>query len=112
VLLAELALLGHLVEVPEYLFFRRIHKESSREANVTNRDVAAWFDPRAGRPLVPPRLRLLYEYSRSALRMPIPLSEKLLSLITIPRVYYWRRTRVIGGRCKRRIKALLTSSSS
>lgn len=112
VLLVEIALLGKLVEVPEYLFYRRQHAESSREANLTNREVAAWFDPKAGRALLPPRLRLLFEYSRSVLRLRLRTSDRIRCLLAIPRVYYWRRTRVIGGRCKQRLKRLLSTTAS
>lgn len=49
VLLAELALLGTFLEVPERLFLRRIHPAMSRSANPTGAQAAAWFDPRPTR---------------------------------------------------------------
>ena len=45
VLLAELALLGQFWQVPEPLFYRRMHDGMSRKANTTTREVAQWFDP-------------------------------------------------------------------
>lgn len=49
ILLAELALAGKLIEIPEYLFVQRAHAGMSTRANPTDADLAAWFDPaRAG----------------------------------------------------------------
>ena len=48
VFLAELALLGRFVTVPERLFLRRVHRGMSRYANTTLADVAEWFEPGSG----------------------------------------------------------------
>jgi len=45
ILLSELALHGNFHEVPEPLFQRRDHPETSIRANATSGEVAAWFDP-------------------------------------------------------------------
>jgi glycosyltransferase involved in cell wall biosynthesis len=45
ILLEELALLGKIYEVPEYLFFRRIHPGISTRANPSPQAIAEWFDP-------------------------------------------------------------------
>jgi glycosyltransferase involved in cell wall biosynthesis len=47
VLLAELALIGSFVEVPELLFLRRRHAGMSRLANTSAADASAFFDPAA-----------------------------------------------------------------
>jgi glycosyltransferase involved in cell wall biosynthesis len=47
VLLAELALEGSFVEVPELLFMRRLHAKMSRLANASAADATAFFDPTA-----------------------------------------------------------------
>lgn len=44
-LMAELALLGCCLEVPEYLFCRRMHSEQYAAVNQTVLDRARWFDP-------------------------------------------------------------------
>jgi glycosyltransferase involved in cell wall biosynthesis len=49
VLLAELALLGRFVYVPERLFLRRVHPAMSRRANRKLSEVADFFEPGAGR---------------------------------------------------------------
>ncbi|MFV0317410.1 MAG: glycosyltransferase family 2 protein [Microthrixaceae bacterium] len=61
VLLAELLLQGGFREVPERMFLRRYHPETSFVANRTPQEVALWYDPRsrAQRPL--PRTRLTGE---------------------------------------------------
>jgi len=45
VLLAQLALRGQFVEVPEPLFMRRFHAGTSVNANPGAKERAAWFDP-------------------------------------------------------------------
>jgi glycosyltransferase involved in cell wall biosynthesis len=47
VLLAELALVGSFVEVPEPLFLRRRHAKMSRLANVSSAEASTFFDPTA-----------------------------------------------------------------
>ena len=55
VLLVELALAGELARVPDRLYLRRAHRESSREANVTAAERARWFDERAAGRIPLPR---------------------------------------------------------
>jgi glycosyltransferase involved in cell wall biosynthesis len=50
VLLAELALRGDFVQLPEHLFHRRLHANNSLTANPTPQQVLEWFDPDANRP--------------------------------------------------------------
>ncbi|MEM9800186.1 MAG: glycosyltransferase family 2 protein [Planctomycetota bacterium] len=102
VLLAELALLGNILEEPEPLMFRRIHDESSRKVNDTKKSVQAWFDPRAKSwPLLSIRQRLMLEYMRSAWRIRSGLGSRLYSAAELGRAYAWTRTRVVAGRIRR-----------
>ncbi len=79
VLLAELAMLGPWVEIPEALFFRRVHAQKSTAANRTNRDRAAWFDPRLRNGIFfSPNLRLFSERLKAVTRAQIGFREKLL----------------------------------
>ena len=48
-LIAELALRGEFHEVPERLFLRRIHPDSSRQGTLSLDAVATWFIRRAAR---------------------------------------------------------------
>jgi glycosyltransferase involved in cell wall biosynthesis len=78
VLLAELAMQGPWVEIPEALFFRRFHPAKSTEANRTLRDRAAWFDPQLRKGiLLSPNLRLFFERLRAVGRARIGLREQI-----------------------------------
>jgi hypothetical protein len=78
VLLAELAMAGRWIEVPEALFRRRIHEGKSTVASRSPRERAIWFDPRGGsRVFVSPRLRLFVEHLKAAGRANIELREKI-----------------------------------
>ncbi|MDY6949991.1 MAG: glycosyltransferase family 2 protein [Thermodesulfobacteriota bacterium] len=65
VLLLSLLLMGKFLEIPEELFFRRDHPETSIRSNTRPEDLALWFDPSMRRAIVLPRWRLLTEYVRS-----------------------------------------------
>jgi glycosyltransferase involved in cell wall biosynthesis len=71
VFLAELALLGRFVTVPERLFLRRVHRCMSRYANTTLAEVAEWFEPGSGGAARPETLRLFAEHLRAIGRAPI-----------------------------------------
>lgn len=43
-MMAEVALIGELYEIPEYLFYRRVHSKSSLKANKDQRSLRLWFD--------------------------------------------------------------------
>jgi glycosyltransferase involved in cell wall biosynthesis len=65
-LLAELALHGRFVFVPDPLFFNREHPDDSF------RDRIAWFDPTMGGRVVYGHPRLLLEYHRAIRRVHLP----------------------------------------
>src|SRR5690606_20595077 len=88
VLLARLGLLGEFVEIPAYLFCRRVHPGMSRQANKSAESVAAWFS--AGK-VRPPRLahaRLLREYARAVLQAPMSPAERVRTTLAL---WYWFR---------------------
>jgi hypothetical protein len=83
-LLAELSVHGKFVEVPEQLFFRRVHTDSYA-GNVKN---AAWLrqymtGSRAGMRL--PGWRLRKDYAGIVLGAPIPITRKALLLAHLAR---------------------------
>lgn len=47
ILMAELAMLGRLVEVPEELFFRRMHTTSTHQGDMSVADIATLLEPQA-----------------------------------------------------------------
>ena len=61
VLLAELALIGSFVEVPERLFLRRRHAGMSRQANASVADASRFFDP-AAKPVTNEFSRIFHEH--------------------------------------------------
>jgi GT2 family glycosyltransferase len=81
VLLAELAMAGRWAEVPEELFYRRVHAGKSTEANRSIRERAAWVDPRlrSGR-FFWPNLRLFVEHLKAVGRASLGLQDRLLCL--------------------------------
>jgi glycosyltransferase involved in cell wall biosynthesis len=112
VLLAELAMLGPIVEIPEVLFRRRLHERSSREASRSLRDVQRWFDPSKPGPVISTRQRLLIEYARSARRLSPTAGERLGAIASIPQVMVTRRARIVGGAWKQRLLGTQTWEAS
>ena len=85
VLLGELALQGELYEVPEYLFYRRIHAMVSTRAHRTVREMLAWFDPSKKRAF--PRWRRFFEYLKSLARARLAWHERIYCYIELGRFY-------------------------
>jgi SAM-dependent methyltransferase len=110
VLLAELALLGELHEIPDVLTFRRLHERTSTEANPDAADLTQWFDTSARGPGLGRSQRLLIEYSRSALRLPLSASDRLACLATIPSTMGYRMTRNSLGRFRSDLARRLDSA--
>ena len=74
-LLYELSLLGPFAEVPEHLFYRRMHVGASLKANISRRDRMKWYDPSAGRGLFL-GARLLRTHIDGIRRAEIPRGQK------------------------------------
>jgi glycosyltransferase involved in cell wall biosynthesis len=93
VLLAEVAALGEIWEVPETLFQRRLHPDMSTNANKNWRELQVWFNPRLRgfKRRIPPHFRLGLEYLCSFTRMQIPLLERFLCCLMVFVVWYPRQ---------------------
>jgi len=76
VLLAELAMLGKFVELPERLFYRRIHEGMSLRANRLPGQISAWFDATNTRPCPLPMYRLFVEHLKRIGRAPLEPDER------------------------------------
>lgn len=93
-LLAELALLGPMYEIQDFLFLRREHPQSSiRKFNYYDRLV--WFEGKES-----PRLNLPYwkngiEYFRSVLHFPLDRRQKLLCSWIVFSWFYMRRKHLV-----------------
>ena len=87
-LLAELALHGRVVEIPQRLFLRRFHPEASSALQGAAKQ--RLFTPEARRADGAPEWRQLWELCISVLRAPIPTGEKLRAGVFLVRVAKWR----------------------
>lgn len=76
-LIAELSLYGKFFEIPEQLFFRRLHPDASSYDKSTERQLE-FFDPRKKGKIVLPWCRRRYENFLSVKRSQIRLQEKML----------------------------------
>lgn len=89
-LLAELAIRGEFYEVPEYLFFRRIHEGNSvhkgkSRIKVTEESLANWFDPKNKGKLLFPLWRRYYEYCAAVWRAQLSWDERISCYVQIIR---------------------------
>jgi glycosyltransferase involved in cell wall biosynthesis len=94
VLLGEIALRGEIHEVPEVLFFERVHAGTSVAANPTLDERAAWFDPdnRGNLFNYTPHWIWLIEYLHAVGRAPMRSFRKLVCTSVMLR-WMWRYKR-------------------
>ncbi len=80
-LLAELALQGPFIEVPEFLFLRRDHPGTSTRRFPTPRERAAWFRSESDRRVgINPTIRRALGYWQSLNRAPLTPQDRLACL--------------------------------
>lgn len=117
-LLAELAALGHFHEVPERLFYRRIHQQSSRQGRGGNRHalpgVARWFDPQSTGSSTFPRLRLTARTARALWQLEGGPSRRgrLACAAAFALAYGLRRARITAGRARQRALTMVARRRS
>lgn len=88
VLMAELAMAGKFVLLPQPLLHRRMGPRTF-SSQLNEVDLRYFLDPEAKSGAGPDRLRMNLDYFRSALRAPIPLGEKRRALAFLARCAYW-----------------------
>lgn len=90
-LMAELSLYGKFFEVPEKLFFRRLHPGASSYDKSTERQLE-FFDPRNRDKIVMPWCRRRYEHFLSVKRSQIKLREKivLFGFLTFKTLHWYK----------------------
>jgi glycosyltransferase involved in cell wall biosynthesis len=92
VLLGELSLRGKIIEIPEYLFYLRVHPKNSWYANATDSDKIRWFDPsKSGKPIMT-KWRHLWEYFKAINRVRMGFSERILCYWELIK-WCWRNNR-------------------
>lgn len=89
-MLAELALQGKFVEVPEYLFYRRMDRHASTKLKSAE-EVLAHHDPALRRELLFPHWRVIIGYYSAVRRAPLILSDKARLYYCLSRWAFWGR---------------------
>jgi glycosyltransferase involved in cell wall biosynthesis len=99
-LMAELALYGHIVLLPEVLFYRRIGRESFSSL-LSRSELQAFFDPQSRQRPGFNQIRLHLDYLRTVALAPISAFEKLCTLKLVFRHAVWDRNNLwaelLGG---------------
>jgi glycosyltransferase involved in cell wall biosynthesis len=90
VLMAELAIHGRFVLLPEVLLYRRAGPEHFTALR-SEKDLRKLFQPEALHPLKFVHLRRHCDFVASALRSPVPLSERFNAAMAALRGMYWDR---------------------
>jgi glycosyltransferase involved in cell wall biosynthesis len=90
VLIGRLALLGKFVEIPEYLFYRRMTPETVAGLRSTE-DRMRHFYPGLGAAMLFQSWRNQFGWSGAVLSAPIPAATKLRLLPRLLRGWYWSR---------------------
>ncbi|GIF71253.1 glycosyltransferase family 2 protein [Asanoa siamensis] len=98
-LMAEVAALGEIHEVPEPLFLRRVHGASTRQAGNSAAAATSWFAPDGGRAAKAPRTTMLRQTVRVLRGHPGGLANSAAFLGT----WFARRARVRLGAWRRRL---------
>lgn len=98
VLLAEVAMLGEIWEVDEFLFARRQHAEISTTAHKTAGAYARWMNPASKERH---RRIMSIEYARSIKRLPLSPLERGLCLGVVARVWLQQKIKRLRGMRKR-----------
>jgi glycosyltransferase involved in cell wall biosynthesis len=96
VLLGEMALLGEIHEVQDYLFRRRDHAKRSMRAMPQAQDRTVWYNPAKRGKVEPPTWRHFYEHAQALHRVPMPLLERLHCEWELVRWAIWHRRRLFG----------------
>lgn len=98
VTLVELLLRGEFREVPEYLYRRRIHGESSFGSYTSPQDFLLRMDPsRKASRVVMPRTNLIARITRAIGAAPISMTERVRCEVALARVWGPRFWRVVAG---------------
>lgn len=100
VFLAEMAMRGRFVQVPETLFLRRYHARRPLVASLRFEDQAAWFDTSGGGGARFPQLNVSAALVRAARRSGLPAADAARCAAAAARAYVLPHWRHIGGEIK------------
>ncbi|MHB8534197.1 MAG: glycosyltransferase family 2 protein [Sulfuricaulis sp.] len=94
-LVAELTLYGKFHEIPEFLFYRRLHSKASSSYKADVSLTQEFFDPKTKGRISFRQWQHLGAHVRSTLRAPLNFSEKMRLIIYILRMGVWKRRLLI-----------------
>jgi len=89
ILVGELVLRGEVYEIPEALFFKRDHAETSVRAHRTYRERLAWYDPSKKGQLYLTKWKWFFEYLAAIKRVQLSLSDRLLCYLQMSQWLLW-----------------------
>ena len=114
VLVAELAMLGTFVEIPEPLWRIRRHPGRTFTANKNSKALREMFTPGQGHKfsLIGIKTRMELELIRSAATVPLTLMDKILCTAMAIVKPQWETFRAFGGRQKRKLLRMFSPASS
>ena len=107
VLLAELTLYGTFWEIPERLFFRRMHRAASSSMNEAERRV--FYDPNDRRRITMEAWRRLWELARAVGRAPLDAAERARLARCLLRQARWSR-HTLAQEAWNAVRALIVES--
>lgn len=106
VFLADMTLRGRFVEIDERLFFRRVHKASSRQGQIPVAQIHAWFSPGRRAPrITSPRVVVFLNTIRVVLRSDLGGVARVRCLVAYVTTWTTRRLRVHLGAAKQLVQA-------
>lgn len=109
VFLAEMAMRGRFVQVPEILFLRRYHAERPLVASLRFADQARWFDSSRGGGASFPQANVSLELLRAVRRSGLPATETARCTVATARSYILPHWRHMGGEVKLAARARLAA---
>ncbi|MBV8485322.1 MAG: glycosyltransferase [Verrucomicrobia bacterium] len=112
VVLAQLAMLGKIVEIPEVLFRLRRHSSNSWNGTATPVQVLQWHNPRASQleKLIPFRVAIVLEHMKSVNYLPLSPTQKVscmpIACVTPPARNVWIWVLRKTGPIRRKLRAI------
>jgi hypothetical protein len=103
-MLTELAMLGRFVQVPEELFFRRMHPGGTHQGERSVRDIAEYLEPRGGSRQLAKRYALIRETTRALRDSDLPAATRRSCVAAFVTRYGARQ---VAGRLRRGIERVL-----
>lgn len=120
--LAELSLLGKILEIPEVLLQVRCYPGNAvavasqgqgstvvlnpfKANRKTRRNLLKWNDPSAADRWIwlSNNGERCWEYLKRVHHVPLPVVEKAMCYLTVPAVFYWTRFKTVGGAWRRKL---------